>query len=225
MYSTETLKIEGYRNEPIPNTLFCQDIDTDHLAILLPGTRYSCNMPLLYYSRHLLLFLGADVLLVEYEYNCRPDFLNLPEAERVHWFLSDVTAACKMVSSQRPYQKVTLIGKSLGTVAMSHLLTSDNMFEKAKAVWLTPVFSNERFRKQIQQCPQQSLFVIGTADPHYDPKYLARFKADTKREILVIDGADHSLEIEDNLFLCLQVMERTMLAIKNFLGDGATLTI
>jgi hypothetical protein len=99
---------------------------------------------------------------------------------------------------------------------MGHLLMSDIRFEKAHAIWLTPVFRNERLRKQIKQCRQKSLFVIGTADPNYDPVFLTEVVA--KGESLVIDGADHSLEIEGDPTQSLEAMKRLIEAIKKFLA-------
>jgi len=216
MHKMERLDIAGYHDEPVPNTFFRQKNDTDHLAIILPGMGYTSHMPVLYYPARQLLFLGADVLCLEYDYSNRPDFLQLTGAERAQWLLSDVSASCKVVLSQQRYQEITLIGKSIGTLAMGYLLMSDTMFEKAHAIWLTPIFHNERLRKQIQQCRQKSLFVIGTADPNYDPVFLTEVAA--KGESLVIDGADHSLEIEGDLMQSLEAMKRLIEAIKKFLA-------
>jgi hypothetical protein len=212
----EKLDITGYHDEPVPNTFFRQQHDTDHIAIILPGMGYTSHMPVLYYPASLLLFIGADVMRIEYDYSNRPDFLQLTGAERVNWLISDVSASCKAGLSQRCYQKITLIGKSIGTIAMGRLLTNDTMFNKARAIWLTPVFRNEELRKQVQQCRQKSLFVIGTADPNYDPVFLEEITA--RGEILVIDGADHSLEIEGDPLQSLKAMEKLIEAIKRFLS-------
>ena len=216
VHKMERLDIAGYHNEPVPNTFFRQENDTDHLAIILPGMGYTSHMPVLYYPGRLLLFLGADVLGLEYDYSNKSDFLRLTGAERAKWLISDVAASCEVASTQRHYQEITLIGKSIGTLAMGHLLTSNTMFQKAHAIWLTPLFRNERLREQIQQCRQKSLFVIGTADPNYDPIFLA--EVGDKGESLVIDGADHSLETGDDLMQSLEAMERLIEAIKRFLA-------
>lgn len=216
MHKMEKLYIAGYRDAPVPNTFFWQENNIDHLSIILPGMGYTAHMPVLYYPGRLLLFLGADVLRLEYDYSNKPDFLQLTGAERVQWLISDVTASCKVASTRRRYQKITLIGKSIGTLAMGHLLTSDTMFDNTHAIWLTPLFRNERLRKQIQQCRQKSLFVIGTADPNYDPVFLEEVAA--KGESLVIDGADHSLEIEGDPMQSLEAMDRLIKAIKKFLA-------
>lgn len=216
MHKMEKLDITGYHDEPVPNTFFRQQHDADHIAIILPGMGYTSHMPVLYYPASVLLFLGADVLRIEYDYSNRPEFLQLTGTERVHWLISDVSASCKAGLSQRSYQKITLIGKSIGTIAMGHLLTNQTMFDKAQAIWLTPVFRNETLRKQAQQCTQKSLFVIGTEDPNYDPVFLKGVSA--KAEALIIEGADHSLEIEGDPLQSLKAMEKLIEAIKRFLG-------
>jgi len=217
MYSITTLPITGYRAEPVPNTFHRQDGEAHHVAILLPGVAYTCHMPLLYYPTRLLLALGADVLWVEYAYHRRADFQALSEAERERWFITDVTAACQAALAQRPYQQIALIGKSLGTLAMGHLLTEDAELAQARAVWLTPLLRNSRLRTQIQHTHQRSLFVIGTADSHYDPAHLAEMQRATGGQVCVIDGADHSLEIEGDIWRSLQAIEQVMRAIQTFL--------
>lgn len=141
MYSVNTLEISGYRNQPVPNTFFKQDEETRQVAILLPGWEHTCHMPLLYYPARLLLALGADVLQVEYAYNLRTDFQALPNSERLQWLFTDA-AACSAALTQYTYEQVTLIGKSIGTLAMGHLLTTEPRL--AQAVWLTPLLRNDR---------------------------------------------------------------------------------
>jgi hypothetical protein len=213
-----TLDIRGYRDEAVPNTFFRQEGETQGIAILLPGWGYTCQAPLLYYAMRVMQSLGADVLQVEYAYNRRPDFLALPEAEQTRWLFTDVTAAFHTALQQRAYQEVTLIGKSLGTLALSHLVSHPPSAAHARAIWLTPVLGTERFLENIRQWGGQSLFVIGTADPYYDENRLRELESATGGEALVIDGADHGLEIEGNVWRSLQELERIMRAIKAFLN-------
>ena len=216
MYSAETLEISGYQKQPVPNTFFRQDEKASHLAILLPGWEYTCQMPLLYYPARILLAMGTDVLQVEYIYNLRADFQALPGSEQQQWLSSDASAATSTALAQQSYKKVTLIGKSIGTVAMGHLLTTEPKLAQAQAVWLTPLLRNEKLRTQIKQGGQHSLFVIGTADPHYNPTHLDEVKQATKGEAVVIEGADHSLEIKGEIIKSLKAMEQVIDAMKAF---------
>jgi predicted alpha/beta-hydrolase family hydrolase len=219
MYSIKQLDIPGYGHEPVPHTFFQQQGAAQHVAILLPGMGYTSHMPLLYYPARIMLGLGADVLSVEYEYNRREDFLALKGDERRRWLLTDVANSCHSVLNRRSYKEITIIGKSIGTRAMGQLLTTEDQLKHATAIWLTPLLRSENLRAQIQQVGQRSLFVIGTADPQYDQTHLEEVRKATKGEILVIEGADHSLEIEGSVAQSLQAMETIIRTIQSFVAS------
>ena len=109
MYGATTLAITGYRNEPVPHRFLRQDEHARHVAILLPGIGYTCDMPLLYYPARLLLARGADVLRVEYAYQQREDFTATTAEEQGRWVVADVTAACHAVLAQRDYEQITFV--------------------------------------------------------------------------------------------------------------------
>jgi len=214
----ENLNISDFRNEPLPHTFFRQDPWASHVAVLLPGLNYTSHMPLLYYPTRLLLSAGVDVLQVEYDYSTRADFRQLSSSQRQTCLFADSENACNAALAQRNYQQVTIIGKSIGTSAMGHLLTTSDSLTQSRAVWLTPLLKDDILRGQIKECAQPSLFVIGTADPNYDRNYLAEVKEATGGEVLVIEGADHSLEIQGNTLQSLDALEQFLTALKTFLN-------
>jgi hypothetical protein len=55
MYSYSSISTSSDPKLSIPNTFLRQETDTDHLALILPGLNYSCDMPLLYYSTQVML--------------------------------------------------------------------------------------------------------------------------------------------------------------------------
>ena len=217
MPQPRTLDIRGYHDEPVPNTFVEQDTETPHLAILLPGFGYTCHMPLLYYSSQLLSASGADVLEIEYAYKQRPDFAAASEEERANWLIGDVTSACQVALDNRSYSRITIVAKSLGTLAQLHLLTQVAIPASAEAVWLTPVLGYGPFMRQIERWRGRSLFVIGTRDPYYDPALLSRVATATGGETLVIEGADHSMEIEGDIYASLSALEQVIRRIESFL--------
>jgi len=217
MYSSTTLDIRGHRGQAVPNTFFAQDSETQHLAVVFPGLGYTAHMPVLYYPRRLLLERGADALLVEYDYRGREDFRMPRDRERDGWFFDDVAAACAAGLGQRPYSGVTLVGKSLGTLAMGYLLTEDARLSRARCIWLTPLLRDDRLRAQMRQARGHSLFVIGTADSHYDPAYLEEVQLAPGGESVVIQGADHSLEIEGDTVGSIRAVEQTVRVMQRFL--------
>jgi pimeloyl-ACP methyl ester carboxylesterase len=177
-------------------------------------------MPLLYYPMLELLRIGADVLRVETVYVKRPEFAALSPAEKAHWVCTDAAAACRAALAQRSYQQITLVGKSLGTLAMGHLLTTEAALAKARVIWLTPLLWHDMLRSQIRQARPRSLFAVGTADPHFSATGLAEVELATEGEKVVIDGGNHSLEIEGDVMASLQAVEQVMRAVQIFLGSG-----
>jgi len=217
--SGKSLAIAGYRGEPVPNTFRRQQGETARLAILFPGMGYTCDMPLFYYAENLLTEGGADVLRVEYAYGRRPDFGQAPKSEQQRWLLADATASYRAGLAQRPYQDVTLIGKSLGTLAMGHLLTTEERSASGtRAVWLTPLLRQASLRDQVRRHGGPSLFAIGTADPHYDPALLADVQAATRGEVVVVEGADHGFDVPGDALASVHAVEQVVRALMDFVA-------
>lgn len=216
MPTPTTLAIAGYADEPVPHTFLRQEQATEHLAILLPGLDYGCDLPLLYYPTRLLLARGADVLRVEYAPQRRADFRRAPATAGAALF-ADVSAACQAALAQRPYRQFTLVGKSLGTLALGHVLTTDARLSAARVVWLTPLLHSDVLRGQIAQWGGRSLFVIGTADPYYDAARLTEVQAATGGATVVVEGADHSLELGAEVVQSLAAMTRVVQALQQLL--------
>ncbi|MFY9812863.1 MAG: hypothetical protein WAK43_01770 [Dehalococcoidales bacterium] len=216
MFDKLSLTISGNNKQPIPNTYFRQQSAASHLCVVLPGYSPPLINPLLQCTSQLFLDRNADVLQVEYEYY-KIDFFKKPAAERNRMLSVDVTAVSETVFAQREYEHITLVGKSLGTLAMGHLLPG-NRFRKASCVWLTPLLTNEWLRSQIEQYKPRSLFVIGTADDFYNAGYLAELCESTKGKSLVIEGANHGLVIPGEVVQSLKAMTRIVSTIGKFVA-------
>jgi len=209
-----SLAVSGYDDLPVPNT-FIRQSETAHLAVILPGFRYTADMPSLHFAAQILVEKGADVLRVDYAYS-HTDFLTRSEAEQGRWLSTDVQAACQVVLAQRSYQQFTLVGKSLGTLAIGYLL-GDLRFHGAKCLWQTPLLGVEWLRTRITQSKPPSLFVIGTADPSYLPAYLAELETATQGRSIVLDDVDHSLEVPGSVAHSLDVLTRIVAEMQKFL--------
>jgi predicted alpha/beta-hydrolase family hydrolase len=217
MVKYRTLPIIGHQDEPLPHTFLEQEVKTDHLALLLPGVGYTVHMPLLYYPMLELVGRGADVLRVETMYVRQSGFGKLSPADRARWVFADAIAACSVALAQRAYTRITLVGKSLGTMTMGYLLTSEARLAHANAIWLTPLLWNDVLRSQIQQTSPNSLFVVGTADPHYNPALLSEVETATDGQSVVIEEGNHSLEIQGDVLGSIQAIDTVMRAVKAFL--------
>jgi hypothetical protein len=69
-------------------------------------------------------------------------------------------------------QRLTIIGKSLSTLAMGALLTTSLVAPPDPAIWLILRFLDEELREQFRQPSIPSLFVMGTQDTAHDPAYV-----------------------------------------------------
>lgn len=216
MYSFQTLDIRGFQQEPVPHTLFQQHAPARHAALVLPGRAYGCQAPALAYPSYELLARGADILWVEYDR--RPQFASSSPQEVLRASIADAEAACRVLVARRAYEQITIIGKSLGTVVMGYLLDTLLSSVQVRTIWLTPLLSRPEVRMHMQQA-RPALFVVGTADPTYDPALMSEVQAANPCQLLVIDGANHSLQIEDNVLQSLQIMEQLVRAVQTFLGE------
>jgi pimeloyl-ACP methyl ester carboxylesterase len=214
-----SLDVIGYKNQQVPNTFIIQPSPTQHLGIILPGYRHSADMADLHYAGRILLEQGADLLRVEYAYY-RTDFMEQPDSEQDKWISNDVFAICNTALSHRSYNQITLVGKSLGTIAMGHLL-ADSRFQSATCVWSTPLLTVEWLRSRIEQVHPRSLFIIGTADKFYKPDILKHLEFVTKGRAVVIEGAHHGLEVTDSISKSLSALNQIVQALQEFLSEGA----
>jgi hypothetical protein len=210
-----TLDVAGHHREPVPASMILQPEATDHLGILLPGYRHTIDMPDLHYAGLILQQKHADVLRIEYAYS-KTDFMNRPGPERAEWLAADVQAACAAGLAKRNYKKLTLIGKSLGTLAIGQLL-EDPRFATASCIWSTPILSDPWLCAQIRKHHPRSLFIIGTADQQFDPAVLEELVTSTQGEALILPGLHHGLEIEDDIPGTMEALRRIVDALHAFI--------
>jgi hypothetical protein len=220
MVERGTLPVIGYRGLPVPNTFMRQPTETAHLAVLWPGYRYRVTMPALYYAGWMLWEAGADLLCVETAYDKIEHGEEPGPEERYRWLVSDAEAVWDAVRTARGYGRVTLVAKSISTLALGHLVLARPELAQAECVWLTPLLHEAKLRAQIVAARPRSLFAAGTADKHYDAGRLAALETATGGTSIVIPGADHSLEIKGDVQASMAALARVMAAVQDFLAGA-----
>ena len=201
----------------MPNRLFVQPARATGLAILFPGLTYSCDLPVLHYPYRLLAQRGFDVLQLQTDYT-HESFQTASPSEQADWLASDAIAALHASRRQRDYARVVLIGKSLGTLVLAHMLARGEERDAA-TIWLTPLLRQPDLLEVALPCKSPALFVIGTEDRSYDPKTLERIQAVSCARVLVLEGADHILEVPGDIFSSLRRIESLLRAIDDFLDS------
>jgi predicted alpha/beta-hydrolase family hydrolase len=209
-----TIPIRGYAGRPLPNRLFRQ-ARAHRLALILPGLRYSCDMPLLFYPARLMTQRGAAVLQVLSDYT-QAAYQSASKAEQARWLAEDAQAALKAGLAAGDFQEVILIGKSIGSLALASLVAGG---VEAPSIWLTPLLRQPFLIEAARQQKGPALFIGSSSDPTFDLEQLQRIQATGKGESLVIAGADHSLEIPGDVFASLEILRQILERIQAFLED------
>jgi pimeloyl-ACP methyl ester carboxylesterase len=212
-YTSQTF--QGFGGKPVPNVFMRQQVGASTLAVLFPGLNYTCEMPLLYYPASLLLQRGADVLEVKTDYTT-PAFQALPGDERLRWAYADASAALQAGRAERAYRNIILIGKSIGTLALSQLIASGQA-QGALLIWLTPLLHQPALVEAAISHRGPALFIVGTADRTYDPSALDRIRSANGANVIFIEGGNHSLEVEGDIYTSLNSMGEILRGIQGFL--------
>ena len=164
-------------------------------AVLLPGTNYSPNHPVLYYARQVLLVHGWSVEEVWW----KPEDRASDEA-----VIRRVKSVLDAVSDKSPL----VIGKSLGSVALPLVVQRE-----CPAIWLTPVLNRPQLIAALKSVTRKTLLVGGTADNFWNGD-VARASG---QQVLEIPGANHDLEISGNPLASVGILNDLVAAMTLFI--------
>lgn len=214
-----TLSIRTTNGRNLDNRFFAADHPNDWLALVLPGLGYSADMPLLYYSKLLLLNRSVDVLQLM-PATLSADFQALDAEGRQDWLRQDVLAGLEVGLAHRKYRGILLVGKSIGSIGMALALQTAQSQLPTSAIWLTPLFREAVVMDAAFACKEPSFFLCGGADTTYlHDKLDEILKQNTKAIACVIPGADHSLELGGDEEGTFQAIQEGMQALGRFLDD------
>jgi hypothetical protein len=144
-------------------------------CIVLPGSKYTPDGPMLFFAAQVALTRGWDVRQVWWEV---PRFSS--DAEEVAWVSAQLEAAVEGYAG-----RVLVVAKSLGTLAASTAAARGY-----DAAWLTPLLTQPDLAEPLLSYPADQLVVIGTEDPYYSHDVLSELPG----ERVVVPG-DHILRV------------------------------
>ncbi|QOY34730.1 alpha/beta family hydrolase [Anaerobacillus isosaccharinicus] len=174
----------------VPFTLLKQEESSNTLGVVLPGSGYTTQAPLLYYSTGALLSKGFDVVHVNYKYS-NEELPSLNENEFTHLIMSVIDH----ILTENKYSDFYIVGKSLGTIAMPYLLKNP-ILHQAKAIWLTPLLTRDDIYESLLTSKNKGICIIGDKDPFYIPERFESIKNNPNLNSELIPNVNHSLEIE-----------------------------
>jgi len=178
------------------------------LAVLMPGIGYTLDRPLLDYSKKLALELGYDVLSIEYGFQIARKNLII-EKEFQHLIKESICIFKSALSSN--YNKIVFISKSIGTMIHTLLCNEISGYE-IKHIYLTPI--DDTLEVGIKE---NSLVISGTNDPLINIKTIEEIKKINGVEMIEIEGADHSLNINNDILSSIDVIYEVIEAEKKYL--------
>jgi hypothetical protein len=211
-----SLNIKGHGGTPLPNRFLKQAGRAGGLAVFLPGLNYMCDNPLLYYTANLLVARGVDVLQLWANYAV-PEHQSLSKGDQLKWLLDDAGALIAAGRGQRDYGHLILVGKSIGTLTMGALFGQFDSLADASSIWFTPLIRYPFVVEGALHARGKALFLAGTADATYDAGAMARIEAREGARVMVVDDANHSLEIPGDTPHSLDVMKNIVQTVGTFL--------
>lgn len=182
----------------------------DELALVFPGASYSCKMPLLYYSIEALLIKGYRVLTIDKLYAEDTVWSSSKSRESAFKYVEDDTLQLLPQISKKFTNTIKiLLGRSLGSFQMACALEKQLVHPK-QIVWQCPSLYEKW--PVIKNCGIQGLAIIGTTDERYSTA-LPHFPNDR----LIIEQANHSLEIEGNVTQSIEILNKVIQTTNNWL--------
>ena len=204
----------GYRDIDIPFTLLSTKEESRNIAILLPGAGYTVQAPLLHYSTGVFLHKSFDVLHVNYSYNDKAydDFSIEEISEAIKY---DVKTVIDKVLDDKSYENMYLVGKSLGTIAITSELKRE-AFKDAKVVWLTPLLQRDDVFETMMNSTNKGLGFIGDSDQHYIAERYEQLLNNTNIVSKLFPNVNHSLQYESDPVNSIDVLKSVVKDIDEF---------
>lgn len=195
----------------IPAHLFTHAGTTDKLAVVLPGAGYSYVEPLLRYGIQVLLKQNYRVLALDKVYGHDPKWRSLTSEQEARSIVEqDSIQVFRQIQERFPNSLEVLFGRSLGTFAIACLLER-NLVSPKKIVWQTPALGSKW--EIMRDCKIPGFGILGTAD-HYYQKAIEFLP--TSR--IIIDGADHGMEIPGEPIQSIEIMKRVTSATEEWIA-------
>jgi hypothetical protein len=194
----------------IPFRLIEQKGETNSLVIILPGAGYSTQAPLLHFTTGLFFSKGFNVLHINYSFN-RQEQSELSEKA----FSRDVQLAINNAIKNKKYSHYYVVAKSIGTIALSYLL-SNPMFKDAKVVWLTPLLQRDDVFNEMLNSDHKGLCIIGDQDHCFVEERFERLKNNDNLLLRVVNGGNHSLELNEEPIQSIEVLKGVISNINEF---------
>lgn len=198
MIKTSLVVVKISEKDNIYNKLYFHQNMENSLVVIFPGGNYNCDRPLLYYARKAALDAGHDVLCMTYrrkmEWKDSGEYTIEIQAD------SGFDAVQKCMSKN--YKNIYFVSKSIGTEIAGNI-TERIGYDKVINIFLTP--TKNAVKNIINS---KGIVVVGTEDFLLAKEDISRIKKCGNVELVSFKGANHSLEVDNNLNECISILGR-----------------
>ena len=181
--------------------------DTNKVAVLLPGSGYPVEGPVLFWVGEMLGALGWHVQAVRWT----PD--DSPGAAP-HEFAANAAEQAFAASPEADHRLI--VAKSFSTLCIPWAEEAD-----IPGIWLTPLLTDDRVRSTIGTSSKDDLFIGGSLDKLWD----GGRKSETAGTFFEVPGADHSLQIPNDWRSSQQAQAKVFQRMEEFVMALATAAV
>lgn len=171
-------------------------------ALVLPGSGYTVDHPLLFWSCQVLAQAGWDVITMRW------DATDLT-SDDCRQFVE--TGADLLDGQLADADRTLVLAKSLGSFAAAWASA-----RKYPAIWLTPVLTDEFVAAALRTYTAPSLLVGGTADP----LWRRPLEQPHGQRVIEVPDADHALHSSTGWRQSLDVLHETLTAVEAFAASA-----
>lgn len=217
MIQVSTGMVQGYRDIGVPYSLLSKTDESKGLLIMFPGGGYTVQAPILHYSTGLFLNNSFDVLQVNYQYHSDA-YASFSMQDIVEAIKFDARTVIDKVlaDNQDKYDNYFLIGKSIGTIAMSSEINR-YIFKDAKAIWLTPLLTEDEVLLTMVQSKNKGISFMGDKDRFYKEELYNEVKGNPFIDFKLIPDLNHSLEYDGNAVESIDILKHILSEIEKFI--------
>ena len=206
--------------KPIEAFFMCKEEKPDRAFLILPGKGYTINHFVLDFLWRMAAECGFYSLKAEYR---GFTYRHLGEPYDHHYAAADAGYVLDYLNELGyPPEKITVCGKSLGTIAVGNLVADRGaIFERA--ILLTPVLYMKKEKGVFPQWAEfnkkisKPYLIFGGSDPFCD--------RETARQVFpeglieCYPGADHGLSIDDDYLRTLEIQREIIANVKQFISE------
>ena len=168
------------------------------IGICFSGLHYSYNYPLMYYSRNVLFENKTDYLAIDCSYSENDFFNQMNDNNQLEYIEKDKYLISEyLIGTLIKYEKIILIGKSIGVHFIRTLLKNTILENKVALVLFTPAYEWNDIILEIIDAKYPVLIIGSRNDKMFNVNNLGKLGERTNCFVLEIPNANHSLEVDN----------------------------